>query len=118
MRLSRIVIRNLRAIEFVDVPVQRTTTVVIGENNAGKSTLIHGLRLCLDVGLSSAYRSLTKDDVHCTVDQEAPFHALVGVEFTSFEGNENEEALLHGTQIGPDRARLFYRFHPKRSIRE
>lgn len=104
--------------EFLDVPVQQTTTLIIGENNAGKSTLIHGLRLCLDLGLSSAHRMLGKEDVYCTIDQTQPFQVLAGVEFTSFEGIENEEALLHGTQIGPDRARLFFRFRPKRAVRD
>ena len=118
MRLSRIVIRNLRAIQQFDIPISEPATVVIGENNVGKSSVLHGLRLCLDVTLSSAYRALNKDDVHCAVDQTQPFQVLVAVEFTGFAGNVNEEALLHGTQIGPDRARLFYRFRPRRAMRE
>jgi putative ATP-dependent endonuclease of OLD family len=118
MRLSRIVVKNFRSLELVDVPVTAALTVVGGENNTGKSNLIHALRLCLDVGLSSALRTLTKDDVHSAMDQMQPFQVFVGVEFTEFEGNENEEALLHGTQIGDNRARIFYRFRPKRLIRE
>jgi len=118
LRLSRLVIKNLRAIQALDIPITEASTVVIGENNTGKSTFIHGIRLCLDVTLSSSFRTLTKEDAHCTVDQTKPFQVLVAVEFTGFQGNENEEALLHGTQIGPDRARLFYRFRPKRLIRE
>jgi len=118
LRLSRVVIKNFRAIEALDVPLSEPTTVVIGENNAGKSAFIHALRVCLDVTLSSAYRSLSKEEIYCTVDQSAPFQVLIGVEFTGFEGHEQEEALLHGTMIGDDRARLFYRFRPKRAIRE
>ncbi len=118
MKLCRIVIKNLRAIRSLDIPITEAATVVIGENNAGKSTLLHGIRLCLDVTLSSAFRALSKEDVHCATDQTKPFQVLVAAEFTGFAGNENEEALLHGTQIGPDRARLFYRFRPKRLIRE
>jgi hypothetical protein len=68
--------------------------------------------------LSSAYRALVKDDIHCDVDQSQPFQVLIGVEFTGFRGRDNEEAMLHGTQIGDDRARLFYRFRPKRAVRE
>ncbi len=117
LRVSRVVIRNFRSLKFVDVPINTASTVIIGENNTGKSNLIHALRLCLDVGLSSTLRSLAKDDVHCDVDQTQPFQVFVGVEFTNFEGNENEEALLHGTQIGDDRARIFYRFRPKRLVR-
>jgi len=72
----------------------------------------------LDSGLSSSFRVLTKDDIHATVDQTRPFQVLVGVEFTEFEGKDNEEALLHGTQIDHDRARIFFRFRPRRLVRE
>lgn len=118
MRITRIVVQNLRAIQYLDVPITEAVTVVIGENNVGKSALMHGLRLCLDVGLSSSFRMLVKEDIHSSIDQSQPFQVLVGVEFSDFEGNENEEALLHGTQIGPNRARIFYRFRPKRLVRE
>ena len=118
MQLSRIVIKNFRSLKSLDVPVAERTTCVVGENNTGKSNLIRALRLCLDVTLSSAYRALVKDDIHCDVDQRQPFQVLIGVEFTGFRGRDNEEAMLHGTQIGDDRARLFYRFRPKRAARE
>jgi putative ATP-dependent endonuclease of OLD family len=118
MQLSRIVIKNFRSLKLLDVPVAERTTCVVGENNTGKSNLVHALRLCLDVTLSSSYRALVKDDIHCDVDQSRPFQVLVGVEFTGFRGRDNEEAMLHGTQIGDDRARLFYRFRPKRAARE
>lgn len=118
MRISRIVIKNFRALREVDVAITNSTTVVIGENNTGKSCFIQALRLCLDVGLSSNLRALSKEDVYCEVDQKKPFQVFVGVEFTNFQGHENEEALLHGTQIGDDRARIFYRFRPKRRVRE
>lgn len=118
MRLSRVVIQNFRAIHALDVPVSEPTTLIIGENNAGKSAFIHALRLCLDNTLSSAYRSLSKEEIYCAVDQTGPFQVMVGVEFGGFEGQEHEEALLYGTMIAEDRARLFYRFRPKRAVRE
>lgn len=118
MHISRVVIQNYRSLQNVDVPISPGPTVVIGENNVGKSNLIQALRLCLDASLSSAYRSLLKEDIFCRIDQTEPFQVLVGVEFSGFEGNENEEALLVGTGIGNGKARLFYRFRPKRLIRE
>lgn len=118
MRISRLVVRNLRCLKLVDVLLSASSTVVVGENNTGKSTLIHALRLALDVTLPSSYRALLKEDIHCEIDQSAPFQVLVGVEFTGFEGKENEEALLHGTQIGENRARIYYRYRPKRLVRE
>jgi putative ATP-dependent endonuclease of OLD family len=76
MRISRVVIKNYRAIQFFDIPIDANTTVVIGENNAGKTSLVHALRLCLDVTLSSGFRLLGRDDIYCAVDQSAPFPRL------------------------------------------
>lgn len=118
MHISRLVVKNFRSLESVDVAVSPGVTVIIGENNVGKSNLIHALRVCLDVGLSSSYRTLLKEDIYSRVDITAPFQVLVGVEFAGFKDVENEEALLLGAQIAPDRARLFYRFRPKRIVRE
>jgi putative ATP-dependent endonuclease of OLD family len=118
VRLSRIVIKNFRSLKQVDIPVSEQVSCVIGENNTGKSNLIHALRICLDVTLSSTYRALLKDDVHSEVDRTKPFQVLIGVEFTDFEGNDNEEAMLHGNQIAANRARIFYRYRPKRKVRE
>ncbi|OAJ69155.1 ATP-dependent endonuclease [Gluconobacter cerinus] len=118
MRVSRVVVKNYRSLKFVDFSFSELSTTIIGENNTGKSNLLLALRICLDVQLSSAFRFLQKEDIHCQVDQSEPFQVIIGVEFSSFEGNENEEALLHGTQIGDNRARIFYRFRPKRAVRE
>ena len=118
MRISRLVIKNYRSLSIVDIPIREQATCVIGENNTGKSNLVQALRLCLDVTLSNAYRSLLNDDVHSAVDRSKPFQVLIGVEFRGFKGKDNEEAMLHGTQIGDDKARIFYRFRPKRSTRD
>lgn len=118
MHLNRIVIKNYRSIASLDVSLQEKASCVIGENNTGKSNLIQAIRLCLDVNLSSTYRALLKEDIHCDVDQTAPFQVLVGVEFSDFASNDAQVAMLHGSQIEPDRARLIYRFRPKKAARQ
>lgn len=118
MLLSRIVVKGYRSLSFVDVAISEKSTCVIGENNSGKSALIQGLRLCLDADLSSAFRMLHKDDIHTGIDQTAPFQVMVGVEFVGFEESDNELAMLHGTQIGGGRARIYYRFRPKHLVRD
>lgn len=118
MQISRIVIKGYRSLGFLDIPINERASCVIGENNTGKSNLIHALRLCLDVNLSSGYRALLKEDIHCAVDQSKPFQVLIGVEFTGFEASDAEVAMLHGTQMAGGRARIFYRFRPKRPVRE
>lgn len=118
MKISRIVIRNFRSFERLDVPISVGTTCVIGENNTGKSNFLHAIRLCLDAGLSSTYRSLIPNDIHSTVDISQPSQVLVGLEITDFAGKVNEEALVGAWQSEPGLARLIYRFRPKTSIRE
>nr|WP_081449575.1 AAA family ATPase [Rhodomicrobium vannielii] len=59
MRISRIVIRNFRSLQTLDIRVSQNTTCVIGENNTGKTNLPHALRICLDVNLPSSYRALS-----------------------------------------------------------
>lgn len=118
MRISRIVIRNFRSFSHLDVPVSETTTCVIGENNTGKSNFLHAIRLCIDSTLSSAFRSLLTRDVHSAADISKPDQVLIGLEITDFAGKVNEEALVGAWQFEPKRARLIYRFRPKKSVRE
>ncbi|HZL19992.1 MAG TPA: ATP-dependent endonuclease [Polyangia bacterium] len=118
MRLSRIVIRNFRSFEHLDVPLSAGTTCLIGENNTGKSNFLHAVRLCIDAGLSSTYRALLPTDIHSTVDISHPNQVLVGLEITDFQGKINEEALVGAWQCKPGLARLMYRYRPKLAVRE
>jgi putative ATP-dependent endonuclease of the OLD family len=118
MKISRIVIKNFRSFEHLDLPISAGTTCVIGENNTGKTNFLHAIRLCLDAGLSSTYRSLTPSDIHSTIDISHPSQVLVGLEITDFAGKVNEEALVGAWQLQPGLARIMYRFRPKTSIRE
>jgi putative ATP-dependent endonuclease of OLD family len=76
------------------------------------------MRLCIDSNLSSSYRSLVRDDVHSSTDISNPSQVMIGLEISGYAGKVNEEGLVHGWQVGPDRARLFYRFRPKQKVRE
>ena len=78
MRISRVVIRNFRSFELLDVPLSSSTTCVIGENNTGKTNFLHAIRLCIDSNISSAYRSLIPADIHSTVDISHPNQVLIG----------------------------------------
>ena len=118
MRLSRVVIRNFRSFQHLDVPISETTTCVIGENNTGKTNFLHAIRLCIDSGLSSTFRSLIARDIHAGIDVSHPNQVLIGLEITDFDGKVNEEALVGAWQFEPGRARLIYRFRPKKNVRE
>lgn len=118
MYINRIVIRNFRSFKHLDVSVGSGATCIIGENNAGKSNLLHAIRLCIDAGLSSTYRSLIPSDVHSGVDISHPEQVLIALEITDFAGKTNEEALVGAWQFKPGHARLIYRYRPKLGVRE
>ena len=118
MQISRVVIRNFRSFESLDVPIAAGTTCVIGENNTGKTNFLHAIRLCIDTGLSSAYRSLAPNDIHSSVDITYPSQVLIGLEITDFAEKTNEEALVGAWQCKKGLARLIYRYRPKLSVRQ
>ena len=94
MYISRVVIRNFRSFEQLDVSIGPRTTCVIGENNTGKTNFLHAIRLCIDASLSSTYRSLIPNDIHSTVSIAHPNQVLIGLEIDDFAGKTNEEALV------------------------
>lgn len=118
MQISRVVIRNFRSFSHLDVTIAPGTTCVIGENNAGKTNFLHAIRLCIDAGLSSTYRSLAPNDIHSAVDTAHPEQVLIGLEITDFADKTNEEALVGAWQHKPGLARVIYRYRPKLSVRE
>ena len=118
MRISRIVIKNYRSFELLDAALLENTTCVIGENNTGKSNFLQAIRLCLDSGLSSTYRTLLQNDIHSSADFTSANQVLVGLEIVDFQGKTNEEGLVGAWQSKPGLARLIYRFRPKLAVRE
>jgi len=118
MHIARLVVKNFRNLRSIDTSLTEGVNGIVGENNAGKSNAILALRICLDVDLPSRIRSLASSDIHVSVDATQPFQVLIGVEFSDYAQNLSELALLHACQISPNRARLFYRFRPKKAVRD
>lgn len=48
MRLSKVEIENFRGIGSMEIELERDVTVLVGENNTGKTSMLEALRLCLD----------------------------------------------------------------------
>ncbi|WP_133511058.1 ATP-dependent nuclease [Candidatus Thiosymbion oneisti] len=48
MRLSKVEIENFRGIGHAEIELDRDVTVLVGENNTGKTSVLEALRLCLD----------------------------------------------------------------------
>src|SRR6476660_203674 len=118
MYISRVVIRNFRNFRLFDGALGPGVTCVIGENNAGKTNLLHAIRLPIDASLSSYRRQLLLDDFASGLDLTQPQHVLVSLEFKNFKDSPNQEAALTDCLIDEDTARITYRFRPRPSIRE
>ena len=118
MQISRIVVKNFRLFEYLDVDTTNLLTCIIGENNTGKTALLRAIQLCLDINLPSIYRSLTREDINSDVDIAYATQVLIGVELTNFEGKVNEEALVCTWKTDADKARIFYRFRPRSNVRD
>ena len=118
MRISRIVIRNFRAFQSLDINVENELCCIIGENNTGKTAILRAIQICLDISLPSTFRSLQREDINANLDISTPSQVLIGIELTEFEGIVNEESLVSTWKTSADRARIFYRFRPKPSVRE
>lgn len=117
MKISRLVIKNFKSFDSLDVVVD-DLCCVIGENNTGKSALIRAIQIIMDVSLPGYFRNLMREDIYAGVDISQPSQVLIGIELTDFAGKVNEEALVATWKTGADTARLFYRFRPRSSVRE
>lgn len=118
MYISRVIVRYFRNFELLDVPLRIGANCIVGENNTGKTNLVHALRLPLDAHLSSYHRQLTSDDFPAGTDIRTPKHVLISLEFRDYADKPNEEAMVSDWRVGDDVARLTYRFRPRRIIRQ
>lgn len=118
MFIRRLVIRNFRAISHLDVRLQPGLTCIIGENNTGKTSILHALRLALDGSLPNTYRQLTAEDITAGVDITKPQQVVIAVEFTAFKDRVPEEALVADWVTDDDVASICFRFRPKEVVRD
>lgn len=122
MRIDRFRVKNFRNLADIDLHL-RPGTVIVGENRAGKSNLLHALRLILDVNLPYSDRQLTNEDfwdgLSDGADEWDPMalgHAIESsIDIVDFEENRKLVAALRDALLeeNPMRARLTYRFAPR-----
>ena len=120
MFLSRIQVKEFRNFHDFDVRLG-PSSVVVGENNVGKSNLVFALRLVLDPRVLDSSRMLREEDFWTGL--LAPLKNKrtieVVIEFQDFENEPNLLAVLQSFCIpgqGLNTARLTYRFRPKPSL--
>lgn len=119
MQLRKVRIRNFRNFADVTIDPFPTPAVIVGENGAGKSNLLHALRLVLDPDLPDRRRRLQPDDVHDGAPSLSEgVEVLVEVELTDFDDDLDARSELDGAIIATDPlvARLTYLLRPKKSL--
>lgn len=122
MRISRLRTSNFRNLANIDVELG-TSVVVVGENRAGKSNLLHAIRLVLDSALPNSERFLKAEDFSDSIrlppgvatPMEAGEVIEISLEFAGFEGDKRTLALFKDALVGsaPATAKLTYRFSPR-----
>ena len=91
MLLTRLQIENFRGIQSLDLTLGETT-VLIGENNSGKTTVLHALRACLQHLRNSGRASVFEDfDFHFDGASSDPTTAPPIVITLSFEESKPDE---------------------------
>jgi len=92
MYISRLLIRNFRAFEFIEFSFNEGLNVIIGENNSGKSAIIDALRICLGHGKSDNGIFIQESDLH--LDPNDPSHKSNEIQFDLiFEFDDNNKAI-------------------------
>jgi putative ATP-dependent endonuclease of OLD family len=79
MRIRKISIRNFRNLRRVDIS-PRGITVILGENNTGKSNFLHALRLLFDPQAESLRLALSHEDINDNARMTGENHFSITVE--------------------------------------
>jgi putative ATP-dependent endonuclease of OLD family len=113
MRLSRLSISNFRNFQSVDIALSNHA-IFVGENQVGKSNLIHAIRLVLDASLPDSSRQLRMEDFWDGLPRplSKDDQIEISVELTDFKDDPNQLALLceHLISHEPMVSRLTYVF--------
>jgi len=115
MKISRVIIRNFRNFEELDVRLGRNT-VLLGENGVGKTNFLEALRLVLD---PSKERRLYREDFHRPGQPFKGTRIEVHLYFSDFQ----DDQVLYGkvfpnciVEPDPPIAQVSYIYCPKENI--
>ena len=118
LHVSRVLIKNFRNFADVDVVLQ-PTSVLVGENKAGKSNFLFALRLVLDNTLPDSARILRPEDFYDGLSDPIGEIIEVSIELSGFESNIGAKAILQKYLIStkPATAKLTYQFRPQQNLK-
>ena len=81
MKIRRITVKNFRSLRCVDIKVNQTPLVILGENNVGKSNILLALRLLLGEHAQRLQLDLSEEDINKTarLQNELFFHITLEI---------------------------------------
>ncbi len=121
MHLLRVKIQNFRNFHDIECRFGRHV-VLLGENGAGKSNLLHALRLVLDPDLPDSARSLEAEDFWSGTTPFAGTEIIITIDLTDYAGDVALLACLGDHEIPPPQgstdsiSRLTYRYAPRGTL--
>jgi putative ATP-dependent endonuclease of OLD family len=93
MRIRKIKIQNFR--NFRDFEVHpRHTVIFVGENNTGKSNLLHALRLLLDPEARRLESEISEDDINDAARSQGVSSFSVAIEIGDLQKHQELEAIF------------------------
>jgi putative ATP-dependent endonuclease of the OLD family len=121
MHIHRIQIENFRNLASFQLGPLAEAVVVVGENQCGKSNLLHALRLVLDPSLPDTARALRAEDFSELLPE--PFAGTkirVVVELSGYDDDDEAKAALASCTVAkkPLVARMTYLYRPRAKIEE
>lgn len=93
MRIRKIKIKNYRNFRNLEV-YPSETTVFIGENNAGKSNLLHALRLLLDPDAKRLEYEISEEDINDLARREGENSFSITVEIGDLQKHQELECVF------------------------
>ena len=115
--ISRVVIKNYRNFKDLDVELQHKS-VIVGENNIGKTNFIKALQLILDPTLSDEDRMLSESDFNDSLENpmENDQEILIQIYITNYRRNVAIMTMLSDATVldaeGNEVLLLCYKFFP------
>ena len=99
MKLTEVTIRNFRCLVDVTIPID-DTTVLIGENNSGKTAFLDALRIALPRSIAGRATPFDEYDYHmCKTGDSPKTCAGIVIELWFREGEPGEWPDLRGTPL-------------------
>ena len=93
MKIRKVHIKNFRNLKDVCIYPSKTT-VIVGENNAGKSNFIHALRLLLDPQAERIRLDLSEADINDSARKAGELYFLITVEIGDLQKHIDVEAVF------------------------